>query len=434
MQRARDFGGWGLLAVLALLPGLPAQAAAPPALSSEDLFARPEQAAKRFEEFVYTAAERREEAEEKVARVRKALAARKLDGLLLSLERNFNWLTAGGSDNVVWPQRESLIKVLVTPESLHLIADNIEGPRVMTEELNGLGYDWVRYNWFRPEREVLQPLLRGKKIAFDQAATATEYGFDPARASLDFVDLYYPITAGELKKYRWLGRKTVEAMEQVARVIRPGMSERDLQYLLNRELWYWDILPTVTLSAVDERFRTYRHPTVRGAELKNYAALNICSRRWGLVVSTTRMVHFGRPDAALAQAWDRGPRVAAAMLHASRPGNTLGQVLGAAQKAYADIGYPEEWRLHHQGGMIFNIERIDTVKPGDRTRIRPGMVLAWNPTIQGAKFEDTVLVREDGTLENLTPLIDWPAVTVQFEGKPYTLAGLLIRPVTQIQR
>ena len=53
------------------------------------------------------------------------------------------------------------------------------------------------------------------------------------------------------------------------------------------------------------------------------------------------------------------------------------------------------------------------------------MVLAWNPTFQGAKFEDTVVVKEDGALENLTPCIKWPTVEVT-EGKTtYKVPGLM---------
>jgi len=407
----------------------PVRAADSPRLPSDELFSNPRRSFHRFDDFVYTPTERRAEAAEKVARLRSALAARKLDGVLIGTERNLNWLTAGGKDNVVWVQREAPVKLLVTADKLYLIADNIEGPRVMTEELDGLGYEWVKYDWHGSDKELVKQLLRGKKIGFDIPAPALAYDRDPAKTAFDFTEVYYPITSGELKKYRWLGRKTSEVLEQVAQAVRPGMTERDVQYLLGRELWYWDIVPTVILSAVDDRFKTYRHPVVVGATLKRYAALNVCARRWGLVVSTTRMVHFGEPDPALAKAWAAGPQVNAAMWAASKPGNTLGDVVQAAQEGYRAIGYPEEWRLHHQGGMILTLERLDLVKPGDKTVIKPGMVLAWNPTVQGAKFEDTVVVKEDGTLENLTPAITWPTVSVQAGAHTYKVPGLLIRPM-----
>jgi Xaa-Pro aminopeptidase len=419
-----------LTAVL-LLASAPAAQPPPPAaeprLPSDDLFQNPRRSFHRFDDFVYTPRERLLEAGEKLLRLRRALAARKLDGVVIGTEYNLNWLSAGGKSHVVWAQRESPVKLLVTADKVHLVADNIEGPRMMTEEFADFPVEWARYNWYGKESDALGPLLKGKKVAFDLPAVAAEYG--GTAPSLDWTALYYPVTAGELKKYRWLGRKTVEVLEQVAEAVRPGMSERDVQYLLCRELWYWDIFPTVVLSAADERFQTYRHPVVHGATLRRYVALNVCTRRWGLVISTTRLVHFGEPEGGLARAWKDGPQVMAAMWAASRPGKTLGDAVKAAQSAYSAIGFPNEWQLHHQGGLILTRERLALVKPGDDTRIIPGMVLAWNPTVQGAKFEDTVLVKPDGTLENLTPCLKWPTVAVEKDGQTYQVPGLLIRPV-----
>jgi antitoxin VapB len=372
--------------------------------------------------------ERKAEADEKVSRVRKELAARKLDGVVIATERNLNWLTAGGKDNVVWAQRETAVKLLVTPEKLYLIADNIEGPRVMTEELTGLGYEWVRYSWYAKEADALHPLIKGKKIAFDLPAAAVTYQKEATTSAIDFQDVYFPITAGELKKYRWLGKKTADVIEQVAQLVRPGMTERDVQYLLARELWYWDIFPTVLLTAADDRLLTYRHPVVVGKTLQSAVALNVCARRWGLVVSTTRIVYFGEPDAPLKKAWTDGAKVAAAMWAASRPGNSLGEVVRTAQKAYASIGVKDEWKLHHQGGPILTLERLFLAQPDDKTPIKAGMVLAWNPTVQGSKFEDTVLVKPDGTLENLTASRSWPTAKITLDKTTYDIPMFLVRP------
>jgi Xaa-Pro aminopeptidase len=89
--------------------------------------------------------------------------------------------------------------------------------------------------------------------------------------------------------------------------------------------------------------------------------------------------------------------VLAAMSEATAPGATLGEVFAATQRAYADAGYPEEWRLHHQGGTIAYQGRERIARPGDETRIVPGMAFAWNPSITGAKAEETFILAEDGT-------------------------------------
>jgi antitoxin VapB len=435
----RPASAWKLLRALPLCAVLLAGAAAPmlaaptTPLPSDDLFENPTRAAHRFDEFTYTAEERQEEVSTKLTRLRKALADRKLDGVVIATERNLNWATGGGKDTVVWAQRETPVKLLITADKQYLIANNIEGPRMQSEELAGLGYQWVRFDWHGDEKAVLGPMLRDKKIAFDHPGTALDYAEGGERKTIpemfDFGTVNFPLTSGELKKLRWLGKKTVEVLEQASQVVRPGMTERDVQYLLQRELWYWDIFPTVVLTAVDERFKTYRHPVVVGATMKNYVALNVCARRWGLIVSTTRMVHFGEPDAKLAKAWKDGARVCAAMWAASKPGKTMGDVIGAAQSGYAEIGFPQEWKLHHQGGPIAGQERLFTATPGDKTKIIPGMTLAWNPTVQGTKFEDTVLVKADGTLENLTPVGKWPSISVAVGGVTYQIPTVLVRPL-----
>ncbi len=413
-----------------LIATLVAGAALAVDLPSDDLLLNRRRALTRFDDFVYTASERTAEVTEKLTRVRKLMIQRKLECLVIGTERNFQWLTGGGRDSVVLVQRESPVKLVITNDKQYLVANNIESPRVMTEELGGLGFASVQFDWFEEEgeRKALAPLLKGRKVAFDDLATAATFvRGNPADALLDFIPLYYPITRGELRKYRWLGKKTVEVLEQVAQIVAPGMTEHDVQYLLCRELWYWDILPTVVLSAADERFAVYRHPLPIGAPIRRLIALNVCTRRWGLTISTTRVVHFGEPEEQDAKMWEQGSKVYAAMWDATKPGARLGDVLTEAQRAYESIKLPGEWRLHHQGGMILGLERLYLVQPGDKTKIVPGMVLAWNPTARGTKYEDTMVVRDDGTLENLTPCLKWPVVEVSIGGKIIRVPALLVR-------
>jgi antitoxin VapB len=59
------------------------------------------------------------------------------------------------------------------------------------------------------------------------------------------------------------------------------------------------------------------------------------------------------------------------------------------------------------------------------------MVLAWNPTVQGTKFEDTVLVKADGSLENLTPPLNWPSVSVTVGKDTYKVPVVKVRPMPE---
>ncbi|HEX2843644.1 MAG TPA: M24 family metallopeptidase, partial [Candidatus Limnocylindria bacterium] len=140
-------------------------------------------------------------------------------------------------------------------------------------------------------------------------------------------------------------------------------------------------------------------PTDRS--LAHRAMVVLVAERWGLHAALTRFVELREPDAELAGRIRKADAVHAAMLDATRPGLTLGDVLAAAQAAYADAGHPDEWQLHHQGGIIGYQGRERIATPGDATPIREGMAFAWNPSIAGAKAEETVLLGPGG-LEVLT--------------------------------
>ncbi len=365
---------------------------------------------------------------EKIGRVRKLLTARKIDGIVISDERNFSWISAGGRAAGDPGARTAPVRLLVTLDRLYCIADNETGPRVMDEELAGQGYEWVRHAWTQSEREVLQPLLKDRRILWDSRAAAAEYGAGPA-GLVDLSELYFPVTLGEAKKLRWLGRKTSDVVEQVAALVQPGMSELDAQYLLQRELSYWDIVPAVTLASADDRTRSYARPVAAGNPIKQYLGIDVTARRWGLSVALSRRAYFGEPTPDLAKAWKDTPKLEAAFLAATRVGGTLGGVIAAAEKSYREAGFPEEWKLRDQGGPLLTGEYPERVLPGDKTPIQPGMVLAWSPMAGGARYQDTYLVRPDGSLENLTAPQTWPAVTARVGKTAYAVAGLWVRPL-----
>jgi len=94
----------------------------------------------------------------------------------------------------------------------------------------------------------------------------------------------------------------------------------------------------------------------------------IVAERWGLHVAVTRFAELRPPDADLSARMAATEQVHAAMIEATRSGRTLGDVFAAAQAAYADVGHPDEWRLHHQGGIIGYQGRERIAVPGDPNR------------------------------------------------------------------
>jgi Xaa-Pro dipeptidase len=153
----------------------------------------------------------------------------------------------------------------------------------------------------------------------------------------------------------------------------------------------------VNLVGGERRQPVHRHPLPISAPLGRHALLAITVERDGLHVSLTRIVSFGRPPERLKELVQASAEVDAAVIAASQPGRTHGELLDAIAEAYAREGFPEEWRRHHQGGLTGYKGREVFAVPGEPTPVPPVGAVAWNPSITGGgKSEDTVLVTAEG--------------------------------------
>jgi len=230
----------------------------------------------------------------------------------------------------------------------------------------------------------------------------------------------------EIARYRWLGTETADATVESLHQVEPGLSEYDLEAITAANLLRRGILPSVYLFAVDDRIFKYKHAAARGKRLKNYAMLNLCSRKWGLAISITRFVHFGELPGELAGRFKSAAQVNAALLDASRVGATSAQLFKVAQDAYAAEGFPGEEKFHHQGGTTGYGEREWVATPDGTQTVVNNQAFAWNPSIRGGKAEDTVILR-DGNIEWLTATPELPVIEASVNGKEYPSAGVLVK-------
>jgi antitoxin VapB len=137
----------------------------------------------------------------------------------------------------------------------------------------------------------------------------------------------------------------------------------------------------------------HRHPLPTEATIGGSALLAFTAEREGLHVSMTRIVSFGPPPHALAERVRKAAEVDAAVLAASRPGASLGELFEVLARAYGT----EEWRRHHQGGITGYRGREVFATPGDATVLPSACAVAWNPSVTGGgKSEDTALVTAAG--------------------------------------
>jgi antitoxin VapB len=342
----------------------------------------------------------------KLDRIRHLLDESDLDGILLRRTDNFSWATCGADPHINTADSMGIASLLITQTDRFVVTNNIEATRLMQEE--GLGEQGWKFEvspWFEGDNQIAS-LTHGMKLGAD---TSFPNALD---LSDEIASIRSQLTPEEGKRYRELGKLCAQGMHQSIYAVKPGMSEYEIASLLAQSVESKGVQAIVNLIATDKRIFSYRHPLPTVKKLQNYAMLILCGRKWGLICSVTRLVHFGKLPDEIRNKAEAVARIDAEMIAATRPGRTIGDVFSLAQSAYAVAGFPDEWKLHHQGGSAGYAPREVTATPGSPEPILVGQAFAWNPSITGAKSEDTILVGE-GSNEIITEMADWPCIEVQ---------------------
>lgn len=354
-----------------------------------------------------------EELQIKLSRIHALLDRHQVEGLLLRRVSSFAWGTCGAESYVNTAATEGAASLFITHQHRYLLTNSIEAPRMEDEfGLADQGWEFLVSPWTEPQKE-LNKMVAGMSIAADVA-------FPGAKdVSGEVARLRSGLTEMEGGRFRQLGRLTAEAMVSALQAVRPGMSEHQIAAAVSNETLARGVLPIVNLVATDERVYRFRHPLPTDKKLEKYAMLVLCGRKWGLVCSITRLIHFGPLPGDLRECTLATAQVNAALIEATRPGRALGELFAQEQQTYARLGIPDEWKKHHQGGMTGYEPREFLAIPGSQEMVAEGQAFAWNPSITGAKVEDTILVGSAGNeIITLTPSL--PAVTIN--GIPCALA------------
>ncbi|MBA3779627.1 MAG: M24 family metallopeptidase [Chloroflexi bacterium] len=333
------------------------------------------------------------EVRHRLTAIRELLAARGATAALLKTRRNFAWATAGGANHVVLASQDGAVPLLVTPSEAVAIAPINEAARIADEEVAGLPVEVASVPWEDPDaiEERARQRTQGTPLSDDDL----EADLMPLRAVLSAFD------QGRMTS---LGEQTIRAMRAAFEEAGPGVSEQEVAARAIASLAQQGVRAPVVLAAADERISRYRHPLPTATVAKRRLMLVLVAERWGLHVALTRILDFEPPEAELRRRSQAVSQILEEMRSASRPGQTLGEVLATAVSAYERAGFHDEWRLHHQGGLIGYQGRERIATPGDLTRIEAGMAFAWNPSITGAKVEETFILQADGSARVIAPV------------------------------
>jgi len=342
------------------------------------------------------------------------LGAEGLAAVWFARPNGFAWLTGG--DNVVDRAGDRGVAAAgYDGDGVTVVTDSIEAGRLADEQL--------------PAEAAVESFpwhgttLEGSLAAGSPRPAAADVpveGFERVDASR----LRQPLTDADLERYRSLGETVAGAIEAVCRDCSPDDTERGVAADLRGRLAAEGVDTPVALVGGERRAGLYRHCTPTDERLGGYALVSVTASRAGLYASCTRTVAFDPPD-WLFDRHEAAARVEASALAATRrvgrDGGTAGDVFEAVRAAYAGVGHEGEWREHHQGGAAGYAGREWIARPGSDEPVHLPMAYAWNPTVQGAKSEDTVLVTAEG-FETLTATGEWPTLEASAVGDGVTLS------------
>ncbi|MBW4459720.1 MAG: M24 family metallopeptidase [Nodosilinea sp. WJT8-NPBG4] len=344
---------------------------------------------------------RSEEISEKLAVLRHTLQETDAAGICLRGTDWFAWATAGGSNTVLLAAETGVAEVLVTPTDAWVLTDEIEAQRLKDEELpEGSPYKLQVSPWAQgSERQAfVQEATQGGQVLSDRPSGGSTETALPA----SLVQHRWVMLPSELDRYRQVGRLSSEAMTEVLTQAQPSWTEYQLAGAGAEAMWARGLHPALTLAAGDRRLPLYRHPLPSGETLGRQAMLVFCARGHGLIVSLTRFVFFDKLLEADLQRHRTIAEIEAVALDHSQVDTPLNAVYHALATAYEQQGYPNAIREHHQGGTAGYGARDVVATPETGDRLAAPTALAWNPSIPGAKIEDTFVLHPDNSLENLS--------------------------------
>lgn len=355
-----------------------------------------------------------EEVSCKLELIRKALTVTEAQGVRLKGTDWFAWATAGGDNAVLLTAETGVAEVLVTAEDAWILTDEIEAQR-LKDELLGCKMHVNPWADAAKREEFVREVTNGGKVLSDRPIPHVE-----KRLPLSLQLHKQVLMSSELERYRQVGLKASSAMTEVLEAAKPTWTEYELAGAGAEALWARGLHPALTLVAGERRLPLYRHATPSKEAIGRQAMMVFCARGYGLYANLTRFVVFGSLQSEHSELHCHVREIEAQALNLCQPGTSLNTVYDALAQTYQQHGYPNAIREHHQGGTTGYLAREIVANPTTTDTLAENMAIAWNPSLAGAKIEDTFVILKDG-LENLTFDPNFPGVEVEGRLRPVPL-------------
>lgn len=342
-----------------------------------------------------------------IKKIRKWLEQNNYNGVILSRRDNFAWVTGGKRNYVLETCENGVALLIIKPDSVDLIADNIDLKRIQDEELDFEVHS-IPYPWYESQEAFLQEYIGVQRMAADiwiEGATEEHNSL---------VNLRMTLSDEEVQDYKMLGQDCATLVESLCRDVK-GLSENEIAIRLKTSCLEKGINTHCVLVGSDDRIMKYRHPMPTDNIASECLMVVLGAERKGLYISLTRMIYYKPVPDIIKKKYEKVQYVFSLMQTMMKEGVSYSEHFDRIKEAYCDVGYEEEWKLHHQGGPTGYACREFIVKPYEKRFIKNMQAYAWNPSITGTKCEDTTLLSDDNVIV-LTQTQTWPRsiVTTQY--------------------
>lgn len=355
---------------------------------------------------------------ENLERLREWLDTTPYEGIIISRRDNFKWLTQG-IENAVVANTEIGVCLLVIKKdgTIDLIADSSDCP-CMEQEKNVLHAKCILVPWYETIDTILKKYCKGKAYASDTGLLHTVCVQD------ELIPLRMLLNEVELRRYRKLGQECAAIVETAVKEAEPGQTEKEVAERIKMDCIRYGISPDCVLVGSDERILNYRHPMPEDKRISHSLMAVLGGEKYGLNVSLTRMVYFGDIPQYIRKRMQKTQFIFACMQNMMQDQMKYQDYWEQLKRIYKEAGYPDEWKLHHQGGPTGYGCREFILTPFTPGYLKEGQAYAWNPTIQGTKCEETTCLF-NRKVEILTRTKEWPCTLIHTPYGNLDVAGIL---------
>lgn len=346
---------------------------------------------------------------DRLLKIREKLAQKELDGVLITDEKNQRYATGFAfTDGAVLITRERAFlftdsryieaaeKTVSADVELRLFGAGKRLSELIKDELKSCGVRTLGAEELSlPHGQYLNyEKLLGLELMPCQSI------FNELRASKDEQEQAHMRAAQAIAE---------KALDDVLRIIRPGVTERDIAaeitYRLLKHGGEGNSFDPIAVSGANSSM-PHGVPSDKPVETGDFVTMDFGCLKNGYCSDMTRTVAVGYASDEMKNVYDVVLRAQLEGIKTARAGVSGAEIDGAARKVISDAGFGEYFGHSFGHSLGLEIHEAPSASPSSEAPMPAGAVISAEPGIYlpgkfGVRIEDVLILREDGC-ENIT--------------------------------